>query len=286
MGHLINHANLGEVQETVYLKAVVVDIDYYEDTIDIEGIGECPSALAVPVFYHCEHNLQTVKRRENGALEEGSMAFSVDDEVVVQCLSSANNAYTPLFVIGFADKPKNCCIIQDDFKKYDTALWQENTTTDATVTHLGDAMELFATGPFATCNILHIFDDHPLLPTTFTLAVRSKLVAVAAGWETLKLYYKPLHFVFMVMGHLIRVSSIEGDDFFHYGSFSGRFIDWRVVFNGETFDVYENNIFIGGGFTPQTTNAQILSFHANSATVIIDSASLCGGEHLPEGFEG
>lgn len=105
MGHLLNHDNLGAVQKTVYLTATVVSTDSALDTMEFTGVGPCPDASAVPVFYHCSDDAEL---RDNGALEGATGAFFEDDEVVVQCEIDASGVYKPCYVIGFVDKPKNC----------------------------------------------------------------------------------------------------------------------------------------------------------------------------------
>ena len=108
---LINHANIGEVQKIAYLSAVITAVygtgeaDEYKDTVDFTGVGNCPAGSRIPLFYHCAADSA---QRDNGALEGASAAFSIDDEVIVQCEITGANSYKPLRVIGFTDKPKAC----------------------------------------------------------------------------------------------------------------------------------------------------------------------------------
>ncbi len=101
---LINHENIGAVQRIAYLTATVASVDSDLDTMGITGIGGCPSASGVPIFYHCSHD---AVERSNGALEGASGAFADGDEVIVQC-AIAGGSYTALRVMGFVDKPKSC----------------------------------------------------------------------------------------------------------------------------------------------------------------------------------
>lgn len=108
MGHLVNHANLGEVQKTVYLAALVSEIDSETDTVELYLVDSHISFYGVPVFYHCEDD---VAMRSNGALEGATSAFVVGDEVITQCLVQfPPSGYEPLRVIGFTDKPKLCFV--------------------------------------------------------------------------------------------------------------------------------------------------------------------------------
>ena len=52
----IDHINIGAVQKIAYLTATVASVDSANDTMDIIGIGECPSAEGVPIFYHCSND--------------------------------------------------------------------------------------------------------------------------------------------------------------------------------------------------------------------------------------
>ncbi|MGP8337658.1 MAG: hypothetical protein ACT6FC_05420, partial [Methanosarcinaceae archaeon] len=101
----INHKNIGAIQKTAYLTAAIASVDSENDTACITGIGQCPSASEIPIFYHCSHDAVL---RDNGALEGGSGAFAEDDEVIVQCEILDSTTYKPLYVIGFVDKPKRC----------------------------------------------------------------------------------------------------------------------------------------------------------------------------------
>lgn len=101
----INHANLGEVQKTVYLTAIIVSVDSTNDLASIIGVDKCPNATDVPIFYHCEKDSVL---RANGALEGAAGAFCKDDEVIVQCEIINASEYKPLYVIGFLDEAKPC----------------------------------------------------------------------------------------------------------------------------------------------------------------------------------
>lgn len=106
MGHLLNHDNLGDVQKTVYLAALVSTIDPENDTMQVYMVESRISHDNIPVFYHCKDD---VVRRSNGALEGATDAFEIGDEVIVRSVvPSPGCAYEPLFVIGFTDKPKPC----------------------------------------------------------------------------------------------------------------------------------------------------------------------------------
>lgn len=69
------------------------------------GIGQCPSASGIPIFYHCEPDSV---QRDNGALDGAAGAFAEGDEVIVQCEIVSSAEYKPLYVMGFVDKPKGC----------------------------------------------------------------------------------------------------------------------------------------------------------------------------------
>jgi hypothetical protein len=105
MTPLLNHENIGAVQKIAYLTATITSVDSANDTACFEGVGTCPSGVDVIIFYHCEADSVL---RDNGALEGAAGAFSVDDEVIVQCEITGANQYVPLRVMGFTDKPKKC----------------------------------------------------------------------------------------------------------------------------------------------------------------------------------
>jgi len=101
----LDHANIGEVQKTAYLTGTITTVDSENDTASFTGIGKCPAASGIPIFYHCEPDSE---QRSNGALEGAAGAFAEDDEVIVQCEIKSDGVYEPLYVMGFVDKPKVC----------------------------------------------------------------------------------------------------------------------------------------------------------------------------------
>jgi hypothetical protein len=120
MTPLLNHENIGAVQKIAYLTATITSVDSANDTACFEGVGTCPSGTDVIIFYHCEADSVL---RDNGALEGAAGAFSIDDEVIVQCEITGANRYVPLRVMGFTDKPKACDI------------WEPWTGPDITTNH-------------------------------------------------------------------------------------------------------------------------------------------------------
>ncbi len=69
-----------------FRKAIIEDIDYDNDTADIEILKADDSVSGekyedVPLFYHCEPQMN---ERTNGALEGAAQAFEINDRVYVQ----------------------------------------------------------------------------------------------------------------------------------------------------------------------------------------------------------
>lgn len=287
MGHLINHANLGEVQKTVYLTAIVVSTDSEFDTMEFTGIGDCPSATAVPVFYHCADD---VERRSNGALEGGSAAFAADDEVVVQCSALADGVYAPLFVIGFVDKPKHCCLVLEDFDEYDTEYWQEFTGEHGSVTHIESAMwlESLLNEPGSWSYIVHEFEDqfHPPIPApAFTLAIEMKVLDFFGGMAIAWLSYPPIEIIFYCTASGVSLH-LDGALWGRSGDYKNKLVTWTFAFNGETLDVYEDNLLVGTGLVSRECVYPLdLHLHANAMSVIYYNVSLCGGARPPKGVE-
>lgn len=91
MHRIPNKNTLDAVDNIGYEKAVVLNVDYLNDTADIDT-GEL--FTSVPIFYNCPKS-GTV--RENGALENSSHAFTKGDEVVVRVYKD-----TPAHIIGFS----------------------------------------------------------------------------------------------------------------------------------------------------------------------------------------
>lgn len=148
---LINHENIGEVQKTAYLVGIVTAVDSEFDTVDFTGVGTCPSGSACPLFYHCQYEEgEEPALRDNGALEGAAGAFSVDDEVIVQCKITGANRYVPLRVMGFTDKPKSCCF-SDPFTEADFT-WAAFKFT------IGDALLSYITGPTGPLDFATAFD--------------------------------------------------------------------------------------------------------------------------------
>ena len=98
----LSHSNLGAVQKTAYLSAVITSVDPENDTACFTGIV---SGANIPIYYHCSHDAE---ERDNGALEGAAGAFVEGDEVFVQYEITGAGHYKPLKVMGFLDKPKEC----------------------------------------------------------------------------------------------------------------------------------------------------------------------------------
>lgn len=81
------------------MEGAIVSVDYNNDTatVNITGMGQFAD---VAVFYHCEHK---------GTVEGGSIAFQVDDDVLILNLSGSSSPDAAnLRIIGFTDGPHDC----------------------------------------------------------------------------------------------------------------------------------------------------------------------------------
>jgi hypothetical protein len=94
------HENFGDVQRYVFMKGIITSVDSENDTADVTIPGGSDGS-DVPVFYHCSDEAE---ERSNGAIEGGSGAFNVDDEVI--CMCTVDGA--PVRIIGFVDGIKSC----------------------------------------------------------------------------------------------------------------------------------------------------------------------------------
>ena len=95
-----NHEDLEAVLNVIYRKGIITAVDAENDTADVDVPGG-KSGSGVPIYYHCEPDSEL---RSNGAIEGGSAAFGVDDEVIVMCDTEG----VPLRIIGFVDGIKAC----------------------------------------------------------------------------------------------------------------------------------------------------------------------------------
>lgn len=102
----VDHPNIGDVLEHVYLTATLTGVDGSDDTVNFTGIAPCPNGEDIPLFYHCEPDSEL---RDNGALTGASGAFRTNDRVIVQCKILSVGNYEPVRVVGFRDiKPRSC----------------------------------------------------------------------------------------------------------------------------------------------------------------------------------
>lgn len=282
MGHLLNHADLGEVQRIVYLTAIVISTDSGLDTMEFTGIGDCPNASAVPVFYHCKDD---VEKRTNGALEGGSGAFAKDDEVIVQCEITSGGAYLPLFVVGFTDKPKSCCFVDDSFDKFDEDFWNPGGQGSFALIQYDDFSALEIDAGLSSAYIAHPMPE-AVDPIEFTYYVRTKTESTESGaYGIFRVRLGNLHPALLVFTDEIRVY-YEGGQVVRAGSYFGRWIEWRFVLheNG-TFDTYENDTLVFAGLqTRIDVGVSSTAIQAiNHAIVTVDKVSVCPGLHPPEG---
>nr|MDD5523525.1 hypothetical protein [Kiritimatiellia bacterium] len=95
-----NHEDLEAVLNVIYRKGIITAVDGENDTADVDVPGG-QSGSGVPIYYHCEPDSEL---RSNGAIEGGSAAFGVDDEVIVMCDTEG----VPLRIIGFVDGIRVC----------------------------------------------------------------------------------------------------------------------------------------------------------------------------------
>jgi hypothetical protein len=103
MSPLYEHENFGDVQRYVFMKGIITDVDYENDTADVTIPGGS-DGTDVPIFYHCSDEAE---ERSNGAIEGGSVVFKNGTEVIVMCTVD-NEAVR---IIGFVDGIKSCGII-------------------------------------------------------------------------------------------------------------------------------------------------------------------------------
>lgn len=94
------HDNWGDITNTIFAKGVITEVYPEDDTADVTVEGY-QNGTEIPIFYHCSDDAE---ERSNGAIEGGSAAFSIDDEVIVMCTVSG----VPVRIIGFVDGIRNC----------------------------------------------------------------------------------------------------------------------------------------------------------------------------------
>jgi len=95
--------NLGGAVDSRIKKAKITAIYRGDDTADIELLENQKKYEKVPIFYHCRPD---AKKRENGALEEGSLAFEVGDIVYVKFRREGEKLQKPIIIAG--EKLKAC----------------------------------------------------------------------------------------------------------------------------------------------------------------------------------
>lgn len=96
------HDNWGDIQDYVFIKGVILNVDSQMDTAEVELPGYGISQDDIPIFYHCSPDAE---ERDNGAIEGGSSPFAVDDEVIVMCEA---DTYAPVRILGFIDGIRAC----------------------------------------------------------------------------------------------------------------------------------------------------------------------------------
>jgi len=94
------HKNWGDLQNHVFMKGTVTDVNSDDDTANVTIEGGADGS-GVPIFYHCKPDSE---KRSNGAIEGAAAGFYKDDEVIVMCTVEGE----PVRIVGFVGGIKAC----------------------------------------------------------------------------------------------------------------------------------------------------------------------------------